>query len=376
MDPLSLCRVSADLRVESDRPVKQTQTTVTCYYTTGSNRLKLRHILRSTSPRPQPHPPLFPPSLFTHSCCYAPSNLDRKSSTLQVAEKMICFDHLIVIAAILGPLSHQVWFRHGEHDFYSRFYVLGFVGLEVISFWALSKEYPTSAALVLTKITASYMGGLFTSILLYRAFFHPLRRFPGPLAWKITKFTQVAANQDFHGWKHIYNLHQQYGSFVRTGKIRVIHLRLLVPRRQILILLIGPNELSIIDPAALQAVLGVNSQCKKAAWYQMSYPLLSMHQTRDKPTHDKRRRIWDHAFSAKCYSNFRPFVLRRSANDLLALRNYNSRVEKYADELITQLERFSGGPVNVSKWYNYCTTEPNNCLESIPRLNWIYFRFF
>ena len=55
----------------------------------------------------------------------------------------------------------------------------------------------------------------------------------------------------------------------------------------------------MIHPAAAQIVLGPGTQCKKGLWYDMGSPLVSMHQMRNKPIHDKRRRIWDHAFSAK-----------------------------------------------------------------------------
>jgi cytochrome P450 len=40
---------------------------------------------------------------------------------------------------------------------------------------------------------------------------------------------------------------------------------------------------------------------------------------------------------------------------LLALRNYESRVIRYADELIRQLSTFAGKPVNICQWLYYFT---------------------
>jgi len=42
-------------------------------------------------------------------------------------------------------------------------------------------------------------------------------------------------------------------------------------------------------------------------------------------------------------------------DDLLALRNYESRIIRYADELIRQLSTFSGKPVNICQWLSYFT---------------------
>ena len=125
--------------------------------------------------------------------------------------------HPFAVAAALGPATHHLWFKHGEQDFYSRYYVVGLVSLECLGYWALSDIYGPETTRFLAKLTASYLGGLFASIFVYRAFFHPLRDFPGPFAWKVTKFAQVIANNDCHGWKHIHKLHEEYGQFVRTG---------------------------------------------------------------------------------------------------------------------------------------------------------------
>lgn len=188
---------------------------------------------------------------------------------------------LCVGAAFLGLIFHVGWFINGEHDLYSRHYVVSWLCVQGASYFVLTRilgESIGSALLTLNAVSAAYLGALFTSILSYRAFFHPLRKFPGPLSWKLAKFTQVVANADAKGYLHTDELHKKYGKFVR----------------------VGPNEISIIDSSAPQLILGPGTKCIKALWYDVGKPLVSMHSCRDKKLHDIRRRIWDKGFNAKC----------------------------------------------------------------------------
>lgn len=72
---------------------------------------------------------------------------------------------------------------------------------------------------------------------------------------------------------------------------------------------------------------------------------------RDRSLHDKRRRGgWDRAFSMKCMASCLCTYVELTA---IALRNYESRVESYADELIRQISSFSGKPINAARWFNW-----------------------
>ena len=53
----------------------------------------------------------------------------------------------------------------------------------------------------------------------------------------------------------------------------------------------------VFAPEALTALHGPNSRCSKSVWYASMRPEISIHTTREKSDHDKRRRIWDHGFS-------------------------------------------------------------------------------
>lgn len=223
---------------------------------------------------------------------------------------------LTTASAITGVSSHLLWFIHGEHDF-STFRYLGLMILHhAVGYYALTRlggEATREAVGVLAVTTASYLCATFASILTYRLLFHKLNKFPGPLSWRLTKFAQLVKNMDFLGFRHIDELHKQYGTIVR----------------------VGPSEISIIDPSAVHPLLGPSSLCRKALWYEMVKPLVSLQQCRDKKAHDFRRKFWNEGFNAQ------------------SLRQYESRVSKYADKLLQRLSRSTQEPVNVTKWFHY-----------------------
>lgn len=103
----------------------------------------------------------------------------------------------------------------------------------------------------------SYLAGVFGSIALYRAFFHPLRRFQGPFLSRMTQWSHVArvwARVDH--FRQLDNLHRQYGDFVRAG----------------------PNMLSIADPEIVNAVHAPMTKFDKGAWYTVGWPMTTLHQ--------------------------------------------------------------------------------------------------
>ncbi|KAB8360826.1 hypothetical protein FH972_024560 [Carpinus fangiana] len=224
---------------------------------------------------------------------------------------------LAAASAIFGVFSHLGYFIHGEKDLNSRTYVALWTSFQALGFAGLVRlgEQSLGASVaIMSTGSAAWLCGVFSSMVIYRLFFHRLRSFPGPRSWAITKFTHFFTNaSDFYGYKHLHALHEKHGAFVRTG----------------------PCEISIIDPAAPALVLGPGSKCTKAVWYDMGKPLMSMHQVRSKALHDKRRRVWDHGFGAK------------------ALRDYENRVIGYAEQLMENMKSYGGQALNASKWFNY-----------------------
>ncbi len=67
------------------------------------------------------------------------------------------------------------------------------------------------------SLVVSYCATLFSSVIIYRAFFHPLKNYPGPKLAKITKLWHVFKISSLDNYRQIDRLHTQYGDFVRTG---------------------------------------------------------------------------------------------------------------------------------------------------------------
>ncbi|OOF94575.1 hypothetical protein ASPCADRAFT_26369, partial [Aspergillus carbonarius ITEM 5010] len=132
------------------------------------------------------------------------------------------------------------------------------------------------------SVTTGYLVSLLSSITIYRAFFHPLRHFPGPFGARISKLWHVWQVRDSKNYRVLDNLHTQYGDFVRTG----------------------PNELTIFHPDIFMTIDGPKSTCIKAEWYDLLHPKLSLVTSRDKTTHAARRRQWNRGFTSKSLDQY------------------------------------------------------------------------
>ncbi|KAM5372586.1 hypothetical protein ACJZ2D_007360 [Fusarium nematophilum] len=161
------------------------------------------------------------------------------------------------------------------------------------------------------------LGGIYTSMLLYRVFVHPLRRFPGPFLARLSSFYAVGLSmKKFHMYEEVQRLHKSYGDIVR----------------------LGPSELSVASPEAVQAIHSNSSPCLKGPWYNIFQPMVSLHASRDKQEHGYRRKVWDKAFNARG----RP-----------ALRDYEPRVAQYTQLLLNRIEESSGKPLDISLWFDF-----------------------
>lgn len=96
------------------------------------------------------------------------------------------------------------------------------------------------------------------------------------------------------------------------------------------------------------------SPCTKGPWYGVLHPMYSLQLVRDKQEHSQRRKAWDRGFSSK--GAFLPKQDTRLAQLLTtttALRDYEFRVSKYTDQLLSQIEAHKGRPFNVADWFNF-----------------------
>lgn len=214
-----------------------------------------------------------------------------------------------------GVLSHVAYFNRYECHMHGVAYIQTFLLTYVGALVALTKayEFELGAAFATTSgVLATFIAGLIGSTLIYRIFLNPLNRFPGPWTARISNlfFSFQLGKSD--AYYKLEALHKKYGPIVRTGS----------------------NDLSINDADAVEPSYGQGSKVTKSAWYDGDAPLTSMHTSRAKATHDRRRRVWAPAFSDR------------------SLRAYEIRVDALSDKLVQRVGEHNGGAVNVSKWFN------------------------
>ena len=68
-------------------------------------------------------------------------------------------------------------------------------------------------------LSAVFLTTLFTSIFAYRVSpLHPLAKYPGPFACKVSQVPWFRANLTWHARLWIEKMHEQYGPVVRIGE--------------------------------------------------------------------------------------------------------------------------------------------------------------
>ena len=128
---------------------------------------------------------------------------------------------LACAAACLGVLAHVLYFIRGEHHQLALRYCQLAFSLPVISCASLVYflDYQAGFAVQITAVVfSSYVVSLWTSMLVYRAFFHRLKHFPGPWYLKLSKLCHAVRLVKMDNFKHVTRWHQTYGDFVRVGK--------------------------------------------------------------------------------------------------------------------------------------------------------------
>ncbi|RMD44762.1 hypothetical protein DV735_g306, partial [Chaetothyriales sp. CBS 134920] len=221
----------------------------------------------------------------------------------------------------VGVLLHLFLFRFGEWDLYTVHLLAGTILLQTAATLALfhlgggqDGGSLSGVAGVVGSLLASAVGGIFASILVYRAAFHRLNRFPGPFLARLSNFYVTSLSvKNFHLFEEVQGLHAKYGDIVR----------------------IGPSELSIANPQAYHVIHSNQSPCGKGPWYNVLHPVRSLHMVRNHKEHAVRRKTWDRGLGSK------------------ALRDYEPRVEEYTQQLLALLKKRDDGPVDAAQIFNF-----------------------
>ncbi|KAJ0382269.1 hypothetical protein COL922a_012916 [Colletotrichum nupharicola] len=191
------------------------------------------------------------------------------------------------VAAITGLLSHWLYFIHGPKSMDAPSIVaFHAVALSMLLARTVLSYGFYNGLIVYAAISGSYFAALYTSIGVYRVFFHPLRKFPGPFPARITKFYSMWANRDWKLHDRILKLHENLGDVVR----------------------LGPNEISVSDIDTYIKFHGPQSKVTKR-WTGFYGALASEHELNldaiwENEAHRDRRRVWDTALGTKALERY------------------------------------------------------------------------
>ncbi|KAK1828746.1 isotrichodermin C-15 hydroxylase [Podospora conica] len=174
-------------------------------------------------------------------------------------------------------------------------------------------------------IGALAVAGLaYTAILVvYRLFFHPLAKYPGPFLAKLTDGYML-----YHAWKgdrhlEFWRMHETYGKFVRFG----------------------PNSLSVNSNTALKDIYGFKANVRKSEFYDaFVHPAPNTHNTRDKDVHARKRRVLSHAFSDSAIKEVERYILSNIRTFCDAIGDLGRVVDE---------KKGWSAPKNMADWCNW-----------------------
>lgn len=169
---------------------------------------------------------------------------------------MVGLQYLAAVAAAAGVASHLFVFIQGEYRIHAT-YVLGSYVLLVIGAHAyniLGNSATKHISLTpgqISLLQAICFASLLTSITAYRLLFHRTGCFLGPKLAVLVKVYHAFQARDSKQHLWLDSLHKRYGDYVRMG----------------------PNEITIFDPAAILPIHGADSKCTTTACYDNLWPL-------------------------------------------------------------------------------------------------------
>lgn len=201
------------------------------------------------------------------------------------------------LAWCFGVLLHALLFCRYEWDRHSPKILLTHLILTACifaTFLFVTDACVTQSLVEAFSFDVALVGGLFTSMLVYRLYLHPLRSFPGPLVSRLSSLWAFKQQcPDLRFYVKLGDLHDRYGDFVRISKSVALILTVATN------VSLGPRELSIRHPDAINDVHGPKNKIRKGEFYEQIHPAHSLQFTRDSYQHKQQRRYWDKAFHSK-----------------------------------------------------------------------------
>ncbi|KAH7006917.1 cytochrome P450 [Ilyonectria destructans] len=197
----------------------------------------------------------------------------------------------------------------------------------------------------LTEIFSIQVVCYFFGSITYNLFLHPLRKYPGPKLWAMSRIPYSYNYMSGSAHKKIFELHQQYGDVVR----------------------IAPDELIFGYPEAWNDIMGHRKRDqeengKDPDFWRDNDDLTLVGSTRER--HRRIRKILSHGFSAQAMIDQQPLF------------------QGYVSLLMDRLKTASAGgeAQDMVTWYNWATFdmigdlvfgEPFGCLETSSYHPWV-----
>ncbi|MCJ1389640.1 hypothetical protein MMC18_002497 [Xylographa bjoerkii] len=184
------------------------------------------------------------------------------------------------------------------------------------------------ALLVTLVVGTTYVLGL----CIYRLWFHPLARFPGPLAAKLTN-----CYGGYHAWKgdlHIdmWRCHEQYGDYVRYA----------------------PNRLLVNTNTGLKTIYAFSKDFQKSKVYNaMVHRAPNTLTLVDKKAHGRQRRIISQGFSDASLRGFEPTIMTH-VDKLCNILASQARPSAWSANTSSGKPGWTIGQ-NMARWANYLT---------------------
>ena len=129
---------------------------------------------------------------------------------------------LFAAALLAGVTTHLVYFIRGEHHRGTVQIVKTYIALDILIALIFIRKNGgdlKTSAIEAAVVTTAYMLGLFGTMGIYRGFLHPLHRFSGPFLARFSNLYHSSLLGKSDNYRVIYNLHEQYGPIVRTGRL-------------------------------------------------------------------------------------------------------------------------------------------------------------
>ena len=126
----------------------------------------------------------------------------------------------LFVCSALGIVLHLTIFIHGEHDLEAAVIARAHMVVIAVAFfvkWQILGDHASNAVYECIALGLAYANSLIVSILVYRLFLSPWRKFPGPVLACVTKLYHFWCIRRADNYRFAERMHREYGDVVRTG---------------------------------------------------------------------------------------------------------------------------------------------------------------